>query len=307
MPHNIKPMLATLVKEPFDSEGWLFEIKWDGFRAIAQISGTKVELYSRNFLSFNDRFAPIVEGLKKSKLKAVIDGEVVVVDKKGKSRFQFLQNYLENKQGQLTYYVFDILFLNGKDLRKLPLLERKKILKKILPRNSHIKYSDHVLTKGKAFYAAAKKQDLEGIMAKDIQSPYRSGVRTMEWQKIKAHKQQEAVVGGMTEPRGGRKKFGALVLGVYEKGKFVYIGHTGGGFNEHSLNLVYNKLIPIIQKQSPFEKVPKTNAPVTWVKPKIVVEVKFEEWTHDGHMRQPIFLGLRVDKKAKEVRRELPR
>ena len=303
---HIKPMLATLVGKPFDDPNWIFEIKWDGFRAIAEVSKSRVELYSRNLLSFNERFAPIVKALQKLKLSAVLDGEVVVLDNKGKSHFQLLQNYLQNKEGNLIYYVFDILFLDGKDLRKLPLLERKKILKKILRKNSMIKYSDHVVTYGKKFFEIAKKQDLEGILAKDSQSPYRSAQRSMEWQKIKLHKQQEAVIGGFTEPRGSRKKLGALVLGVFEKGRFVYIGHTGGGFNEQTLNLVYNKLKSLAQKNSPFQSVPKTNAPVTWVKPKLVCEVKFEEWTTDGHMRQPIFLGLRIDKKATDVKREIP-
>jgi bifunctional non-homologous end joining protein LigD len=305
---HIKPMLATLVKEPFNREGWIFEIKWDGFRAIADVERKKVELYSRNFISFNEHFPPIVEALKKLNLRVVLDGEVVVVDKKGKSHFQLLQNYLEHeKQGQLTYYVFDILSYNGKNLCSIPLSKRKKILKKILPKNKWIKYSDHIPQHGVKFFKAAQKMNVEGIIAKDATSPYRPGKRTLEWQKIKIHMQQEAVIGGFTEPRGGRKKFGALVLGVYEGDKLIYIGHTGGGFNYESLSMVYEKLKPLIQKNSPFETVPKTNAPVTWVKPKLVCEVTFAEWTQDGHMRQPIFLGLRLDKNAKEVKKEIPK
>lgn len=300
-------MLATLVEEPFDGTGWLFEIKWDGFRAIAEVENNHVEIYSRNFLSFNERFSTITENLQGHKLKAVLDGEVVIVDSKGKSRFGLLQNYQQTGKGHLIYYVFDLLFLNGKDLRSQPLIERKKLLKKILHSNFHIKYSDHVLEHGKKLYQAAKKQGLEGIMAKDCQSPYRSGQRSREWQKIKLRQQQEAVIGGFTQPLGSRKKLGALVLGVYQRGKLVYIGHTGGGFNEESLNLVYNKLIPLKQKRSPFAILPKTNTPATWVKPKLVCEVTFEEWTSDGHMRQPIFLGLRPDKKATEVRKEIPK
>ncbi len=300
-------MLATLTKEPFDRDGWLFEIKWDGFRVLADVEKKKVELYSRNFLSFNQHFAPIVEALKKLNIKAVFDGEVVVLDSKGKSHFQLLQNYLQNTgEGQLTYYVFDILNLNGKNLCPLPLLERKKILKKILPNNKWIKYSDHVPDKGIKFFKAAQKLNVEGILAKDGSSPYRSGKRTLEWQKIKIHMQQEAVIGGFTEPRGGRKKFGALVLGVYKGDKLIYIGHTGGGFNEESLNLVYDKLKKLMRKQSPFVITPKTNAPATWVNPKLVCEITFSEWTIDGHMRHPIFLGLRPDKNAKEVTREKP-
>jgi bifunctional non-homologous end joining protein LigD len=302
----IKPMLATLVREPFNREGWIFEIKWDGFRAVAEVNKKQVKLYSRNFLSFNERFEPIVKALQKINIQATFDGEVVVLDKKGKSHFQLLQNYIDTHEGQLTYYVFDILSYKGKDLRDLPLLERKKLLKKILPNNKFIKYSEHVTANGIPFFKAAQKMGVEGIMAKDGVSPYRSGRRNLEWQKIKIHQQQEAVIGGFTEPRGSRKKFGALVLGVYDKDKLIYIGHTGGGFNWESLNDVYNKLKPLVQKQSPFEKIPKTNAPVTWVKPKLVAEITFAEWTSDGHMRQPIFQGLRVDKKASQVKRELP-
>jgi bifunctional non-homologous end joining protein LigD len=307
MIHHIKPMLTTLVKEPFDRKGWLFEIKWDGFRAIAEIKKGRVELYSRNLLSFNEQFAPIVKSLSKIKKNMVLDGEVVVVDKDGRSRFQLLQNYNETGEGNLKFFVFDILFFNGKDLRSMSLAERKQILEKNLPKLSNIKFSSHVEEKGLAFFNAARKMGLEGIVAKDSSSAYHAGKRTWDWLKIKLHQQQEAVIGGFTQPRGSRKKLGALVLGVYEKGKFIYIGHTGGGFNDKSLNLVYNKLTGLVQKKSPFEKTPKTNAPVTWIKPKLVCEVTFAEWTDSGHMRQPIFLGLRPDKKPTEVKKELPK
>ncbi|MEO8066031.1 MAG: non-homologous end-joining DNA ligase [Candidatus Doudnabacteria bacterium] len=304
---HIKPMLATLVDTPFDAEGWLFEIKWDGFRAIAQIENDKVELYSRNFLSFNNRFAPIVKTLQGHKLNAVLDGEIVVMNSAGKSEFQMLQNQNQTGKGILIYCVFDILFLKGKDLRHLTLLERKKILKKILPKNNQIKYSDHVLKEGLRLFKTARKRNLEGIMAKDIHSPYRSGMRTKEWQKIKIRMRQEAIICGFTAPRGRRIRIGALVLGVFKQGKLTYIGHAGTGFDEKTLNLVYNKLKPLEIKKSPFRNPPDNNTAVTWVRPKFVCEVGFEEWTEDGHMRQPSFLGLRPDKKASEVRREIPK
>jgi bifunctional non-homologous end joining protein LigD len=302
----IKPMLATLHDAPFDDPNWVFEIKWDGFRAIADCANSKVELYSRNLISFNDRFGPIVKALQKAKLNAVLDGEVVVVDDKGKSHFQLLQNYQQTGEGNIIYYVFDILFWKGNDLRKLPLIERKKILKKILPRNARIKYSDHHPKEGKKFFKVAQTQNLEGILAKDIHSLYRTNQRSREWLKIKISMQQEAVIGGFTEPRGSRKNLGALVLGVYERGKLVYIGHTGGGFNEKNLGIIYDKLRKLKTNISPFSTKFKTNAPVTWVLPKLVCEIKFEEWTGDGHMRQPIFLGMRPDKDPKEVRKEIP-
>lgn len=307
MPHHIKPMLTTLVAGPFDRSGWIFEIKWDGFRCLAEIRKNKVEIYSRNLISFNDRFEPIMKALKGIKKEAVLDGEIVVLDSEGKSRFQLLQNYLNNgDKARLIYYVFDILYVHGQDLRRTPLLERKKILKNVLSGLAGIKYSDHIRDRGVAFFKLAEKKRLEGIVAKDGASLYHAGRRTRDWLKIKIRQQQEAVIGGFTQPRGSRKKLGALVLGVYKRGKLIYIGHTGGGFNEKSLDLVYKKLKPLSQKQSPFLTVPKTNAPVTWVKPRLVCEVTFEEWTGDGHMRQPIFLGLRPDKKANEVHRELP-
>ncbi len=306
MPHLVKPMLATLVDESFDDPNWLFEVKWDGFRAIAEIKKRKVELYSRNLLTFNKLFAPIVKTLQTFSFDAILDGEVVVLDKAGKSFFQLLQNYQNTGEGNLTYYVFDILYLNGHSLINLPLLERKQILKSILPKTKNIKYSDHVLEKGKTFYDIARRQNLEGIIAKYKTSIYQLGRRTRDWLKIKLHMQQEAVIAGFTQPRGSRKKFGALVLGVYKNDELVYIGHTGGGFNEQSLKQVYTQLKPLVQKQSPFIKVPKTNAPVTWVEPKLICEVIFSEWTTDGHMRHPIFIGLRPDKKPKEVIKELP-
>jgi bifunctional non-homologous end joining protein LigD len=215
-----------------------------------------------------------------------------------------MQNYQKTQKGDLRYCVFDIIWLDGRDLRKLPLSERKRTLKKILPRSKIVNYSDHVIGEGVEFFKAAKRQNLEGVMAKDSRSPYRTGLRTGDWLKIKTHMQQEAVICGFTEPRGGRKYFGALVLGIYDKGKLVYIGHTGGGFNFVGLKELYARLKKLAQKQSPFDKPPKTNAPVTWVKPKLVCEVKFGEWTSEGQMRQPIFLGLRVDKKPTEVIRE---
>ncbi|MBX4205050.1 MAG: DNA ligase D [Candidatus Doudnabacteria bacterium] len=303
----IKPMLATLVDEPFNRKGWIFEIKWDGFRALAQVARGKTLLYSRNLLSFNELFSPIVKSLAKIKHDVLLDGEVVVLDDNGRSNFQLLQNYQQTKHGRLTFFVFDILSLDGHDLTGLPLLERKKILKQVLPKATNIKYSDHVLEQGVSFFEAAQKQTLEGIIGKDGASTYKPAQRTADWVKIKTHMRQEAVIGGFTQGRGSRKKFGALVLGVYEGNNFIYIGHTGGGFNDKLLTEVYAQLKPLAQTQSPFVNTPKTNAPATWVAPKLVCEVSFSEWTTDGHMRQPIFLGLRPDKKAKEVVRELPK
>lgn len=302
IPHHIKPMLATLVDEPFDKRGWIFEIKWDGYRAIAEI-GDDIKLYSRYGNLFNDKYPEIIEGLKKFGHRVVLDGEIVALDNEGRSQFQLLQDYLKNKSGKLVYYVFDILWLDGKDLRKLSLIERKKILKSALPEITNIKYSDHVEEKGKEFFAAAIKKGLEGIIAKDGSSSYVES-RTNTWQKIKNINEQEVVICGFTEPRESRKYFGALVLGVYERGKLIYVGHSGSGFDEESLADLYKKMKALVIEKCPFEVEPKTNEPATWIKPQLVAQIKFAEWTRDGLMRQPIFLGLRDDKSPKEVRRE---
>lgn len=303
-PNKFSPMLATLGDKPFDSANWIFEIKWDGYRTIAEIKNGEVNLLSRNNKSFNDKFADLVPSLRWENTQAVLDGEVVVLDENGKPNFSFLQNYPELKQGKLVYYVFDIAHLNGHNLRSLPLLERKKILKDVLLQSQSVRFSEHIEKNGNDFFELAKKSGLEGIVAKKEDSSYLPGKRVETWLKIKVKKQQEAVIAGYTEPRGGRKFFGALVLGVYENNKLVYIGHTGGGFDERNLQKTFEKLTNLKTKDPPFEEVPKTNSPVTWVKPQLVCEVSFSEWTSDGHLRQPIFLGLREDKYPEEVHKE---
>jgi bifunctional non-homologous end joining protein LigD len=303
-PHEIKPMLATLVDDPFDRDDWFFEIKWDGYRAIAEVNGSKVSIYSRNLISFNDRYGEVVDALKGLGMKAVLDGEIVAVDDNGVASFQLLQQHLKTGEGTLVYYVFDILYLDGYDLTGLPLRRRKEILKQALPDNEVIRYSDHIEGNGIALYDAALDQGLEGIMAKNAESPYRIDARSKEWLKIKTHMRQEAVICGFTQTRGGRKHFGALVLGLYEGDRLVYIGHTGGGFNTKSLEDVMKQMKPLITDKMPFKAKPKTNMPVTWIKPQLVCEISFQEWTEGGHMRQPIFQGMRVDKPAKDVRRE---
>jgi bifunctional non-homologous end joining protein LigD len=306
IPSGIAPMLATLTDKPFDDDDWLFEIKWDGYRALSYIQKGKVELLSRKNLSFNAKFSPVAQALKELGAEAVLDGEIVSVNSEGKGDFQLLQQWQKTGKGQLLYYVFDILWLNGKSLVDLPLTERKEILKSILPENDIIRFSDHIVGKGKEFYEEASRQGLEGIMAKKADSTYSPDVRTRQWLKIKTHRRQEAVICGFTEPRRSRKYFGALVLGVYENGELKYAGHTGTGFTEKLQADVYKKLKPLIAKETPFDKKPKTNMPCTWVKPKLVCEIKFGEWTQENIMRIPVFLGLREDKNPKEVTREKP-
>ncbi len=309
LPHEVKPMLATLIDEPFDRAGWLFEIKWDGYRAVAELSDGQVLLYSRNMLSFNDRYEAIIRDLHKLKYDAVIDGEVVVLDESGRPQFKLLQNWLKDGAGTLVYYVFDIIYLQGYDLCSLPLLRRKAVLKAILPDLPHVRWSDYIEHHGRALYDSARQHDLEGVIAKDGSSPYRAGDRTADWLKVKTHLQQSAVICGFTEPRGGRKDLGALILGVYEETperELVYIGHTGGGFTEAELAHVKERLKPYVVPHSPFKVIPPTNAPPTWTRPELVCDVRFAEWSKDGMMRQPIFIGLRDDIEPASVCRELP-
>ncbi len=297
----LAPMLARETDKPFDDPNWTFEIKWDGYRAITELNGHDVKLYSRNGISFNERYALVTQELKKMNLNAVIDGEIVVLDEKGVSNFQLLQDYLRNPHYPLLYYVFDLLWVNGKNVCGLRLLERKNLLKKLLKKSSMVIFSDHIKERGKDFFKETGRLGIEGMMAKKADGQYYSGKRTSEWLKVKHHKTGEAIIAGFTEPGGSRKHFGALVLGVRNNGSLKYAGHTGTGFNDKTLNEIYNILKPRIISRSPFSEKVKTNMPVTWVKPELVAELKFTERTNDGKMRHPVFLRLRTDKPAKEV------
>jgi bifunctional non-homologous end joining protein LigD len=295
-------MLATLTDEPFDDAGWIYEIKWDGYRAVSYLNKGKVEVQSRHNLSFTQKYRAVTDALKNWNVNAVIDGEIVAMNDKGIASFQQLQNF-GNKGDSLylQYYVFDIIWLDGKDLTSLTLLERKKILQAILPADdSIIKYSDHIEEKGKDFFKLATDRGLEGIMAKKSDSTYVKNFRTKLWLKIKNNKRLEAIICGFTEGRKSRKHFGALVLGKYEGEKLIYIGHTGTGFTDKSLTEVEKELAPLVTGKMPFGKKPKTNMPVTWVKPKLVCEIKFSEVTDEGILRHPVFMGLRKDKEAQD-------
>lgn len=305
MPAFFKPMLATLADKPFDKDGWIYEIKWDGFRALAFIDHKNIKLYSRNEQLFNKKFPSVAYDLQSlSRHKLVLDGEIIALDTNGKPDFQALQN-AEREPAAISYAIFDLLYMDGVDLRNQPLIERKKLLQTLLKNAPpRLIYSDHVLGKGKAYFHAAEKKNLEGVMAKDGDSVYLPGMRAQSWLKLKTVKRQEAVIAGFTEPSGSRKHFGALVLGVYEGKTLTYIGHTGTGFDDRQLKSLHAKLKKLATKTSPFKTKVPLNNPVTWVKPKFVCEIKFAEWTSDGVMRQPVFLGLRDDKPAKDVTRE---
>lgn len=295
-------MLASIGNEPFDNSNWVFEVKYDGYRALCIITDD-VQMISRNNLSFNKLFAPLIPELKKIQHQVIIDGEVVVEDKSGRSNFQLLQQYQLKGTGVLKYYVFDILNIDGNDTRQLSLLERKELLKMLLKKqhSKHIIFSEHKEKFGKRRYISAKKQGFEGVIAKEKHSLYYSGKRSRQWLKIKIHQQEEAIITGLTAPKGSRNLFGALVLGAYEKGQLRYIGNCGTGFSESTLKEIYSKLKPHFTATSPFKEKIRLSGPVKWVKPKLVCQIKFSEWTDSGQMRHPVFMGLRIDKEAKEV------
>jgi bifunctional non-homologous end joining protein LigD len=304
MPHGIRPMLSTTVKEPFDHPEWIFEVKWDGYRAVAEIRGDGVSLYSRNGISFDKKFHPIVESLRTFRFEAVLDGEIVVVDDEGRPDFQALQHYQGTGNDHLMYYVFDLLYFQGHDLTNQPLLRRKELLKKILPSGPRIRYSDHIVRDGVLYFTVVREKGLEGIIAKHSQSTYEIGKRSRQWLKMKTRLTQEGVIAGFTESGEGRKYFSALVLGVFEGDELRFIGHVGGGFAEKDLREIRERLEPLIRNECPFPAPPETNGRVVWVKPELVCEVALAGWTDDAVMRQPVFLRLREDKSAREVVRE---
>jgi bifunctional non-homologous end joining protein LigD len=234
LPKRLQPMLATLTDAPFDDAAWIFEDKYDGFRMVSEIRRGKVALYSRNGKIISDSYIEVAKALEGVKADAVIDGELVAIGKDGVSHFQLLQNALRH-EAKLLYCAFDLMFFDGEDLRKLPLIERKKRLKAILPRHKLIAFSNHRKGNGKKFFAEAERRRLEGIMAKRADSPYASGSRTADWLKVKTAQRQEVVIAGFTAPRRTRPFFGALTLAVREDGAWRYIGHVGTGFSHATL------------------------------------------------------------------------
>lgn len=306
-PWRVKPMLCTLVDEPFNREGWLFEIKWDGYRAVASKQKDQIELYSRNDLDFAQKYAPVAEALRTIKHEVIVDGEMVIVDDQGVPHFEWLQSWHKDPHGFLHYYIFDILWCNGHDVRGMPLIERKKLLKTVLPKSDVLRFSDDVKTDGLKLFSQIKKRGLEGVTAKRADSPYREDVRGQDWLKIKTSARQEVVIGGYTEPRGSRKYLGSLLVGVYDKGEFQYVGHSGGGIPDDQRKALHAQLAKLERNSSPFKTEPKPNAPVHWTRPLIVCEMSFSEWTNDGMMRHPQFEGLRPDKKPADISREKPK
>jgi bifunctional non-homologous end joining protein LigD len=305
-PDYIPAMLAKEIKQPFDDKDWIFEIKWDGYRAIAELNKAEVKLYSRNGNLFNDKYPEIIDALAQMDVEAVIDGEIVVMDEQGNPNFQLLQHYSEQRSQPIYYYVFDILKLNNQSVMELPLVKRKELLRtfilfRTLIKNSVIKYSDHIEEKGKEMFALMAERNMEGIMAKKADSLYLPGQRSANWLKVKYRKSVDAIICGFTEPEGERKYFGALILGLMQGQTIKYIGHTGTGFDNSLLKSLYQQLTPLAIPQSPFNETVKTNTPVTWVKPVLVCEVEFTEKTRDGMLRNPAFIRLRPDKPVEDT------
>jgi bifunctional non-homologous end joining protein LigD len=316
IPTNVKPMLATLVNAPFDNPGWIYEVKWDGYRSLAYIDKGKVELLSRNNKSFTEKYYPIIAAMEKWELNAILDGELLVIKENGQADFSALQNWRSEADGHLVYYAFDLLWYEGKNIMALPLSERQAILKDVLPANDdRIRLSQVFTSNGLEFFEAARKMNLEGIMAKRLDSTYIPDNRSKNWLKIKVSQRQEVVIGGFTRNEGSSKLFSSLLLGVYEKGKFQYVGKVGTGFTAKLQKDLMEKFEPLIINKSPFGYEPDINKPsrfrpnppravATWLKPSLVCEVSFAEVTSDGVFRHPSFEGLRPDKKPNEVVRE---
>ena len=316
-------MLAESVDEPFDGEDWLFEIKWDGYRAVAFIEGGNVRLVSRNQTDLTPRYPELKDLPQFIKAKtAILDGEVVALDEKGRASFSLMQqrtgfrakgrHAAANTDVPVLYYAFDLLYLDGEDWRRVPLEERKKKLASVLSTGDALRFSDHYEQHGKALYDMARQQGLEGILAKKRASFYEER-RSREWLKIKIRKQIECVVGGYTEPEGSRAHFGSLVLGLYDKeGRLIHVGQVGSGFDQKLLDEIWKVLKKLETKKNPFFGEVEALRNTFWVKPELVAEVEYTEWTggtNEGSgpkLRAPVFLGLRDDKDPKECVLEEP-
>lgn len=311
-------MLATLVDKPFEDPDWVFEVKWDGYRALSFINNGKVELLSRNNKSFDEKFYPVRKELLKWKINAVIDGEILVLNDNGISNFGNLQNWRSEADGELVYYIFDLLWYNGKSLMNLPLSERQSVMEAVLPVDGdRIRISQVFSSSGIEFFEAAEKMGLEGIIAKQASSVYSPNIRTKAWLKVKVSQRQEVVIGGFTKNADTAKQFSSLLLGVYENGILQYAGKVGTGFSDKDQARMMASFQPLITGKSPFDIVPDVNAPsrfrpnppkakATWLKPQLVGEITYAEITSDGVFRHPSFQGMRIDKNAKDVVREKP-
>ncbi len=310
MPRDITPELATLVDRAPDGDNWFHEIKFDGYRMVCHVDGERIRFTTRNHLDWTKKLGPLVEAVRALKLDpCIFDGEIIVLDEQGVSQFQLLQNsFQQGRPGQVIYTVFDLLYFGGQDLRGLPLERRKAALKSLnlFSDRGSVRYSEHMVGEGPAFFKAAEIQGLEGIISKRRDRPYLAG-RTKDWLKIKSQQHAEFVIGGFTDPEGARESFGALLLGYHDGNRLEYAGRVGTGFDHKTLQKVLSQLQPLERKQSPFTNFParaKTLKGVHWVEPAKVAQVTFSNWTEDRQLRHPSFQGLREDKPAKAVTKE---
>jgi bifunctional non-homologous end joining protein LigD len=309
MPKELVPELATLVDEVPAGDDWLHEIKFDGYRLVVFLDGGRVRMLTRKTNDWTDRFSGLVPSFRALPVRqAVLDGEVVIVAPNGTTSFQLLQNVLNNgRQEELVFYGFDLLYLDGHDLRNVPLLERKEALRALLAgADDRVRFSDHVVGNGIAFLHQACRMSLEGIISKRCSSRYLAAKRTKDWLKVKCQRRQEFVIGGWTDPKGSRSAFGSLILGYYRGDELVHAGRVGTGFDESRLADIHRRLKKLAMPRSPFVDYGVRRAPrdVHWVKPELVAEVAFAEFTEEGILRHPVFQGLREDKSPRDVVRE---
>jgi len=319
-PRFIEPMKPKLVEDPPTTGDWIYELKFDGIRALAIKNGRAMQLISRNEKKLNDRFPEIARAVADFEAdECVVDGEVVAMDEEGRSSFQLLQRAeLDGKDAPLAFYVFDLLQLNGRSLTGLPLTLRKEVLARLVPPSADIiRFSGALGTDAEALLPEIKRRGLEGLIGKQRDSVYEPGRRSGAWIKLKCVNEQEFVIGGYTPPAGARKHFGALLVGYYDKGRLLFAGKVGTGFDSKLLSTLHKQMRAEERRTCPFADLPsKQNGEwvqgitpgemrkYTWVNPKFVCQVKFAEWTRDGKLRQPVFLGLRQDKDPREVIRE---
>ncbi len=301
--HFVKPMLASQTAKIFNDPEWIYEIKWDGYRIIAHIKEGKVELYSRNGNPYGGQYPAIKKALEHLDQNVILDGEIVVVNEQGVPSFQALQHYdARTTSGELRYYVFDMLYLNGHEMLSLPLTDRKSLIPEVIEGLDSIYYCDHVEGMGKSFYTRAIDAGLEGVIAKKKDSVYNPGQRSADWLKIKAVQSEEALICGYTDSVNGGSLFGSLILGRFENEELVYIGNCGSGYSNDEQKELLKKFEELTEKASPFQqKINFKGRKPNWLKPKLICEVKFSEWTENGIMRHPIYKGLRHDKNPAEI------
>jgi len=289
-------MLATLVEKPFDKRGWVYEEKYDGIRLLAYKEGERVQLISRNGIDRSASYPEVAEAIAKLQpTSLLLDGELVVFDRKKVSHFQLLQQ----GKGHRVFATFDCLYVDGEDLRRKPLSERRQALEQVVQEKGALLLSRRLADNGLKAYEIAKRRKFEGLVAKDSSSPYVAG-RSSYWLKVKVHQEDEFVVAGYTAPAGAREYFGALLLGAYKDGKLLYVGKVGTGFDHNSLASLYKNVQPLVRKTSALADPPRERD-ITYLEPRLVAQISYQEMTADRKLRQPVFLGLRDDKRAKDV------